>query len=247
MINAINLPKLRNPEYIQFQKDYLGIVLTNDPRLLNVQRPYDALVTHVGVLESIFVTEQGSAITEDISALDLRRDRALTGFTGMVNALTYHFKPETAKQAETVNRVLAKYGGSIARQNYQAETAIITNLADDLTNKADVAAAIAALNLGDWQRELEQANTAFNAAYLQRTQARGAVSKDTMFDKRAKTNEAFYKLRNFIDSYFTLNEGAAPYDKVTNELNALIDQYNTMMAGRQDGEKEDAPETPPAV
>ena len=50
------------------------------------------------------------------------------------------------------------------------------------------------------------------------------------------------KLRNFIDSYFTINEGAEPYNTTTNQLNALVDQYNVMMAGR--GGKDETPPPP---
>lgn len=246
MIIAIDLPKLRNAEYIQYVKDYLSIIQSNNPATLNVEAQYNTVKDMLATLEAIFITEQGSAITQDIGSIDLRRDSAITGFTMMVNAFIYHFDPATAKHAGTINRQLAKYGSSIARQNYQAETTIIDNLLADLTNKPDVDAAMAALNLTGWKKELEQANTAFNAAYLQRTQQIGAASKDTLFAKRLETNTAYYKLRDFIDSYYTINEAAEPYSKTTNELNALIEQYNTMMAGRVGDNKEEPPAPPTA-
>jgi len=245
MINAIELPRLRNAEYIQFHKDFLAIVRANNPALLGVQQQHDAVQTLLEVLEDIFVTEQGSAITADVSIQDARRDQAITGFTSMVSAYTYHFNPVTAKQAETINRQIAKYGTGIARQNYQAETAIIDNLLSDLATKPDVAAAVTALNLGAWQTELEQANAAFNAAYLQRTQEIGALGKDKLLAKRQETNDGYYRLRSFLDSYYTINEGVAPWGKTCDELNALIEQYNSMMAGRGTGEKGE--ETPVEV
>ena len=246
MITAINLPKLRNAEFIQFIKNCLNIIQANNPATLRVQAQYDSLQGMLTVLEDLFLTEQGSAITEDVSAIDTRRDRAVTGFSLMANALTYHFDPVIAKHAETIKRLVDKYGGGIARENYQAETAIIDNLVADL-NKPDAITAMAALNLDGWKKEMEQANKAFNDAYLLRTQQLGAVSKDKLLAKRLETNEVYYKLRNFIDSYYTINEGAGPYNKTTNELNALIDQYNTMMAGRVGGGDKDEPPTPPAV
>jgi hypothetical protein len=180
-----------------------------------------------------------------VSAIDTRRDRAVTGFSLLVNALTYHFDPVIAKHAETLKKLVDKYGGGIARENYQAETAIIDNLVADL-NKPEAVAAMAALNLDGWKKEMELANKAFNDAYVLRTQQLGAASKDKLFAKRLETNEVYYKLRNFIDSYFTINEGAEPYNKTTNELNALIDQYNTMMAGRVGNEKDETPVPPTA-
>ena len=243
MINAIKLVNLRNAEFIQFIKTVLAIILSNGPAALNVQPQYNAVQALLAMLENLFITEQASAITETVAELDARRDKAISGIVLMVNAFTFHFNPETAKQAETLKKLLENYGNGIARENYQAETAIIDNLAADLTNKPEMAAAVAALNLADWQKEMEQANTAFDAAYLLRTQELGAANTDTILVKRQETNEAYYKLRNFIDSYHTINEGAAPFGKTTNELNALIDQYNTMMAGRA-ADGKDAPATP---
>ena len=246
MITSIDLAKLRNAEYIQFIKGFSALVLSNDPAALKVQAQYNLLQTQLASLEAIFVTEQGSAITEEVSALDLRRDRAVTGFGLLVTALTYHFNPDTAKQAETLKKLVDKYGGGIARENYQAETAIIDNLVADLDNKPEMAAALAALQLGDWKKEMATANAAFDTAYMQRTKELGAASKDTLLALRAATNEAWYKLRDFIVSFYTINEAAEPYNKTINELNAHIDQYNTMMAGRLSNGKDKGKDEPPA-
>lgn len=246
MIIGIDLNKLRNPEYIQYIKSFLAIVLSNGTAALNVQLQYDNVQAIVAVLEALFILEKGSAITADVSALDARRDKAISGFALMVNALTYHFNPDIAKQAEMLKKLIEKYGSGIARENYQAETAIIDNLNADLTDKPEMAGAVDALGLKDWKIEMAAANTAFDAAYLLRTQQLGAASKDTLLAKRQETNNAYYKLRDFINSYYIINNGAAPYGKTSNELNALIEQYNTMMAGRL-GNDEDTPPAPPTA
>lgn len=245
MITSIDLNKLRNPEYIQYIKGFSAIIQSYGPDALKVQPQYDEVQNLVTSLEDIFITETASPITEEVSALDDRRDRAVTGFGLMVNALTYHVNPQTARHAETLKKLVDKYGGGIARENYQAETAIIDNLVADLDSKPEMGTAVAALELIEWKKEMQQANTAFDAAYMQRTKELGAASKDTLLAKRAETNNAYYKLRDFINSYYTINEGADIYSKTTNELNALIAQYNTMMAGRlgNPGEQPPAPPT----
>lgn len=246
MITGIKLPLLRNSEFIQFIKDFLGISLKNKPEALNVQTEYDNLVGELAQLEALYVKEQGNALTESIAGLDTRRDRAMLGIAGVVNGFTYHFDAETAKHADNLGRQIGQYGSGIAKENYQAETAIIDNLLTDLTNKPELDAAINALQLKAWVTELTTANTAFNEAYLQRTQQLGAVNPTTLLAKRVAVNTAYYELRDFIDSYFTINKGAEPYKKVTAELNALIEQYNTMMAGRLGNEKGGG-DVPPTV
>jgi len=244
MITGIELPRLRNAEYIQFIENCLALTQANDPVALNVQAQYDDLLYMLVMLEGLFVTEKGSDITDDVSALDTRRDRAITGFSLLINGYTYYFDPVTAKHADTLKRQIEQYGSRIAKGNYQAETAIIDNLLNDLNTKPELADAIAALHLKDWKAELQAANVAFNAACLLRTQQLGAATKDRLFAKRQETNEAYYKLRDFINSYYTIHEGAEPYSKATDELNALIDQYNTIMATRlNNGKEEPVPAT----
>lgn len=245
MITGIKLPLLRNSEFIQFIKDFLSIALKNDPAKLLVQEQYDALQQLLAQLEQLFVKEQGSALTEQVGLLDARRDGAITGIAAAANAYSYYFEPEIAKHAENLSRQVGQYGNGIARENYQAETAIIDNLLADLNNKPELAAAIDALRLRAWRDELAAANTAFNESYLQRTQELGGANPTTVLAKRQEMYTAYYELRDFIDSYFTIKKGAEPYSKVTAELNALVDQYNTMMAGRVGNEKETA-DAPPA-
>jgi hypothetical protein len=246
MIKGITLPLLRNSEFIQYIKDFLSITLKNDPAALKVKGEYDNLLLQSAALEALYVKEQGSALTESIAMLDARRDRAMLGIAGVVNGFTYHFDAETAQHAENLARQIGQYGGSITKENYQAETAIIDNLLSDFTNKPELEAAIGALQLKAWRDELSTANKAFNETYLQRTQQLGATDPATMLTKRVEVNTAYYELRDFINSYFTINKGAEPYKKAAAGLNALVDQYNTMMAGRLAGDKEE-PVVPPTT
>ena len=245
MITGIKLPLLRNSEFIQFIKDFLSIAQKNDPAKLNVQQQYDALQQQLAQLEQLFVKEQGSALTELIAALDGRRDKAINGIIALANAYTYYFDPEIAKHAENLARQIGQYGSGIAKENYQAETAVIDNLLADFNKKPELAAAIDALRLKAWCNELATANTAFNDSYLQRTQELGGADPTTVLAKRQEMYTVYFELRDFIDSYFIIKKGAEPYSKATAELNALVDQYNTMMAGRVGHEKEGA-DAPPA-
>jgi hypothetical protein len=241
MITGIELARLRNSEYIQFIKDTLSITLANNPVTLNVKPQFDNLQLGLTSLEALFVTEQGSAITEQVTAQDYRRDNAITGISALINAYTFHFDPIIVTHAKNLNWQIGQYGNGVARENYQSETAIITGIITDFNTKPDLIAAVTALQLTAWKNELEAANTAFNVAYLQRTQQIGTASPETILATRQETNAKYYEMKDFINSYFTINKGAAPYDKVTGELNALIDQYNTTLAKRNTEPKEIPP------
>lgn len=235
MINSINLSNLRNPEFLQFSNDFLGIVQLNDPAALNVKAEFDDFTKVTNTIDALFKADRGSLITDELQAMDLRRDTAITGITGYVQSLTYHFNPITRQHAVTLAANLANYDAGVAKQNYQAETAIIKSILTDWTEKPALKAAIEALNIADWQAELADANTAFNSKYLARTQELGAASPDTIKEKRQEATTAYYTLRDFISSHYILAKGAEPYKKAVNELNALITQYNNLLAGRRGG------------
>jgi Family of unknown function (DUF6261) len=71
----------------------------------------------------------------------------------------------------------------------------------------------------------------FKQKYLERTQEYGAANPDTLKAKREEAVVAYYELRKFIDANSVLHPGAA-YEKLINELNALIDQYIALLNTR---------------
>jgi len=234
MINSLMLNSLRNSEFTQYMADTLKIVAANDPATLNITDVYNTLLTANRDLEALFKAERGSAMTDVIIALDARRDNAISGMRLFINALTYHFDDAIRTSAELLDRNLSLYGPGIARENYQSETAILNKILADWTTKPEFAAAVSALQLTAWKAELDTANQAFNTQYLARnTEMGAAVPDNTVKDKRLITTNAYYQLRDFINSHYTISNQAAPYKKVVNELNALIDQYTALLNGRK--------------
>lgn len=232
MINSIPLQTLRNGEFLQFISDILGIVSLNDPAQLQVSGQFTQLQAEYVSLQELFKTDRSNPVTEEIIALDIRRDEAVTGISVLVNAFTYHFNPVLRNPAKLLQANLKLYGAGIARDNYMSETATISSIAGDWKNKPELQAAVSSLQVGDWLTELEQANTAFNTRYISRTQEIGAISPDSIKQKRVNVANAYYALRDHIDAYFTINQGAEPFAKAGNEINALVDQYNALLAGR---------------
>jgi hypothetical protein len=245
MINAIHLSSLRNAEYLQFQKDILGIVGRNSPATLNVQQRFDTTHSKLTEMESLFKKVMASEITADLLALDERRDKAITGISQVVMGYTYHYDEALRKAAEHLDINIKLYGTAIARMNYQAETTTITALLNDWNTKPELTNAAATLGLGNWKEELENANHLFNSRYLDRTQEMGAANPDSLKSKRGEMNEAYYGLRDRIDALHTLADAEpSAYTLVIGQLNALIEQYNNLIAGR--GNNTAPPDVPPA-
>ncbi len=234
MIIGLSLSKLRNSEFSQFNTDTLEIIKRNDPIALQVQEAYDSLKAENDVLVNLMKPQKGSVYTAQVETADDRRDVAITGLNLVVGGLTYHFDVTTRNHAVTLLRSLTQYGGaSLARENYQSETAGINSMLADWTNKPKLTAAITGLNLDAWKAELAQANKIFNDLYLSRAEE---ASNGIPANVRAKRNDMvkkYYKLRDLIASHHVIKNGAAPYGTTVSQLNALIDKYNQLLAARR--------------
>jgi hypothetical protein len=244
MIYAIDLLKLRNAEYLQFQNDVVGIVGRNSPANLNVQQRYDAMNSKLVEMESLFKKAMASEATAELLAIDERRDKAIVGISQLVSGYTYHYDESLRKAATHLNTNLKLYGAGIAKMNYQAETTTITALLNDWNTKPELTYAATTLGLNAWKEELQNANHLFNSRYLDRTQEMGNANPESLKSKRGEMNEAYYSLRDRIDALHTITETEpSAYTPVISQLNALIDEYNQTIARR--GNSTETPDEPP--
>lgn len=232
MIDSILLQTLRNGVYLQFLTDILTIVLKNNPDNLQARTAYGALRSATDDTEKLFKLSQGSPITEEITALDLRRDRAISGIAALANGFGFSSDAVVGQHAKTLSDHLALFGTAIAGDNYQSETASIRNIVNDYNTKPALQQALTALQMDSWKTELEASNNAFNDAYIARSEELGGASPDNLKAKRTLANAAYYKLRDTINAHFTLTDGSEPYATVTQTINALVAQYNVLANGR---------------
>jgi len=244
-MNAIELKLLRNAEYLQYVKDYLGIINLNNPEQLGIDAKLTILTTKTTELEALYKKALASDKTQELLLLDERRDSAINGIYYFLLGYTYHYEADQKHKAQLLLTNMALYGSGIARLNYQTETATVNNLLRDWENKPDLADAITTFGLSSWVNELKAANEEFNTKYLLRTQEYGDASPETIKSKREETNAAYYALRDRIDALHLLVETPpSPYATVINQLNALTDQYNKLLVNRTDSSSQETPENP---
>ena len=246
MIEAIELQRLRNDEHLQMFKDVATLTSQNDPTALKIKAQYDALVQKNNELDALYKTQTASELTKELELLDEKRDRAITGLVLIADGYQYHFDPNVSKAAIRLSDNFKLYGGSIYRQNLQAETNIISSIINDLEGKPELAAAVTLLGLTAWKNELKTNNSLFGTTYLKRTVQYSEVSKETLAAKREETNQVYYKLRQHIEANATLDEGNVGYTKLINQINALIQQYNLVLEKRKKNEEE-TPDVPPST
>jgi hypothetical protein len=232
MINAIKLQALRNGEYIQLMLDIVKIIDKKGPDTLQVAEEYTALKDEVAELETLFKIAQGNLITDELIALDARRDNAITGIQAMVTAFTYSTLPEQKQAAQQLELHLGTFGSNIARDNYQSQTTVIRNIIDDWTMQPNLQAAVSILNLGSWLSELEAANTLFADKYLDRAEESGRATPESIRLRRETTNTVYYALRDRLNAFWVILKGAEPYGSTIQFINGLTTYYNSLLNRR---------------
>ncbi len=235
MINSIELARLRNGEYSQLMQDVLNITRENDPALMKVSAQFTALEAVAAEVESLFKVPTGSVITAELERLDVQRDNALTGIISLIRGNTYSEDPVIKKHADTLQMHLEIFGKDITKDSYQSETSTIRNIIADWDAQPDLKIALNALNLHNWRVALETANTTFAEYYLMRAKQQGFNITESLKAKRLQANEAYYALRDMLNAYFVIQDGAEPYKSVVAYINGLLTNYTDVLSRRQGG------------
>ena len=243
MIDAIDLMRLRNGEFLQFATNFSALVESNDPIALNVLKQHNNFKVAISVIEPLFKVERVNAFTQQLVLFDERRDKAITGLTTVIDGFCFHFNVLVAQAAKRLAADLQLFGTGVARQNYPAETASINGIISDWETKPELVAALDILGIEDWKDELKAANQVFDQKYLERVKEYGAANADTLKAKREETTNVYYELRKYLDANSVLHN-SPDYEKTIKELNALIGQYNTLLNARL---KEPVIKTAPVV
>ena len=247
-MNAIDLSRFRNGEMITFGRNYVKIIGLNDANLLKVADETDKLNEIINQIDQLFLISQKSQLTTDIEILDTTRDHYVTGILNVISGHIYNFKPAFAQAAAILTSALSIYGGAtaIAELNYGMETAQIDSMVKDVLGKPALLDAAKILGIEDWFSELDKLNKSFDDKYIARTQELGNASLDNIKGLRETAMTYYYELRDMLDSQYIINKKTDPWKKTVNELNALIDQYVTLIDRRKPGKDEEVP-TPPVV
>lgn len=242
-MNTLKIEKLRNGEFIAVGKDFISFIEAANPATLGLGAAYSSFKSSWEELDKYFMLERGSILTDDLIALDNRRDDALVGIRTVAEGYGRHFDVASKGASERILACIDKYGSAIHRQNFLAETETIRNLVQDFENDVPVKNALTALGLTAWVAELKDANNAFNQTYLQRTQEASERPDESMATRRKPAIEVYRTLVKTIDAKNILDPSAA-LTSLMGSLNALIDKYNQVIANR--GGSKDKPEPPAA-
>lgn len=231
MFLSIYLTHLRNNEFIQFMKNFLGILNEKDLEALKLKSKTDNLAALLVSMTSLYKPDLGSQLTKNLQEDDERRDTALIGIQTVITAYTYHFDAETKESADLLAATLKKYGTGISKQNYQGETATINSIIEEWKREEVFVNAINKLTLADWLIELDTSNTRFNTNYMNRAKEDSEAPEVKIVDLRKQIVEAYRELSNRVNAFATIGE-VQTYSDIIKRSNSIIEKYNAVVNAR---------------
>lgn len=248
MFITINFRALTNPEFQQFIKLLVEKATEAGVDALKIKSPHDLLVANLQKLESALNQEKANEETKIIQALDGERDDYYVGLSFLVNGFALAKDPAKKEAAQLVRLFLKSQGKNVARQNYQAETAILNNVVKTLGTEAKYTAAMTTLGLQSWVTDIDTANQAFEARFKSRNTSLSLDDAGPAFGELRKESmpliERFFGL--ITSRYNTAVEDAQPtqgYQNLINEINTLIESFIPYTLPKN---KDDKNPTPPA-
>jgi len=181
-------------------------------------------------LAQAFKPDRGSDLTALLTEYDQRRDDAVVCISLTAQAFSNHFDPRKREAAANVLATINKYGKSLHRLNYQAETSVLLNLHADLL-AAPLAADIEELHMTAVVAEMKESNSLFNDAFLNRVQESAA---DEQVAAGQLIQEAIVHYRTLvahINAYNTINP-SEQYSMLLKQLSELAAKYNSSTTSR---------------
>ncbi len=232
MLAPTNLIFLRKEEMIELLRSTVDICEKNDPSALHIDTRVAPVKNMVTRLDDALIYEREKEFTKELDELDRNRDEAVTGLRYGFLMNTYHKDAEVKAAAQLLLDRIDSYGGSIARMNYESESAAIHNLIDDLETEQALKAALQKVELQHWADHLKVTNQKFRTLYNDRIEVESKYDKTSFTTIKPEAIAAYTELVNRIKAYIELDENDT-YTPLQKELATLAERYQQIITYRK--------------
>ena len=225
MLKTPHFNRYRNSQHIQFIQAVINVCEKYNPDTLHVKAPFDAFKSHYETMKSVFVTAQGSTITEGLENQDIIRDELYMGLKYAIFAYTKHYNEEKISAATALTAHIKKYGSGIPNLEYNAETAVLKDLISGIETDAELTAHTVLLGIDDWFAQLKASNDEFNRLYELRTEKESQKTKLKLKALRDESVKLYRTLAEYLHAASIMHP-APVFEQAEDELNKYIEQYN---------------------
>lgn len=221
--------RAKNAQHVQFATDVLAAVTEEVATAQGFASQRSAFATATTAEQDCFKVSRKYVDTTEVASRDSVRDNVALFYRGIarVNA-EYGLTAETRKAGQLVFD-LFNNAGDVVRMDYASETATLTDLVGKM-RETMYAEALTAIGIESAPDDIEEANDAFNAIYLQRSAAeRDRAFAADMKTLRPATDEAFDALAYAINALFAVNEMVTNDEGKRTALTKVIDDVNAIV------------------
>ena len=240
MIKKFSLDKSRVMEFFQAMTNVKNFLAKENLQTLQLEKTAQIFNEKLSAYDEALAPVKKSDLTQKIQELDTQRDNLLSGFSAHLKAFQ-HFPEEASREAaKRLLTLLEKFGKNIQDRPLQEETAIITNLLQDIA-QPQPAQDLQKIGAAPWIDALEVANTTLEQHHNSRTEQQSTIEAGRTKAARQELAEAFRNLVQTINALALIN-GKEPYTNLANAINQVVKNTNLSSAKADKGK--DTPSTP---
>ena len=222
----VKYKSLRNGEAVGLYRNVVIAVNAADATKLQLKVEVKELDQANTTVDLSFNGVYSSKFTEQLLALDARRDDDIVGIRLAAKSAQLNRNPEWVKAGKIVLKGFDKYGSSIEKETNRVETTIVRNICDDAVNVADFKEALEVLGLTEWVAAMNVTNNEFEKKFEERG-GEFATTKSKVSASQAVINAkmAYDKLLKNIEARNTLDT-TGKYTALIDEINKIIKDAN---------------------
>ncbi|MDR2906682.1 MAG: DUF6261 family protein [Bacteroidales bacterium] len=230
IINRFSYANLRNEVHVQLHENFIALVAKHKVEELGIKAIYDPYVRLFDDEKSALDRIIKSDLTDEILALDAKRDQLFRGFVDAVKSGLNHYDATKVAGAERINFILARYG-NIAARPLDQETAAINDLIRELQESPTSEQALA-LGVGEWVKYLFEANEEFEELMRLRYSETAKRPTINMRQTRGSVDKLFRAMLDLLEALIMVN-GNEDFKTFIAELNAVMQRYENILASQK--------------
>jgi hypothetical protein len=225
-----------NERWFSAHLEFGRLIVRATPEKLGIEKIYPAYEKLVAMADELLEQISKSKHTARLKTLDKQRDDTVNGFKAAVRALLKSIN-ESKKDAATSLNILLNGYGNIAKLDYDAESASIYNLVQDLEGK--YAQDVVSAELTDWVTELKRLNKLFTDTASVRHDEKAEKPEGKLVEIRREVDQSLSRILTVIEAT-TYTAPTTELNDFVTRLNVLIRSYRTLAAqdkGRRNAKK----------
>jgi len=232
LVDPITLSRLRNDEHFLLHTECIRIIDEAGASPLDVVSEFEIYRELFRKVDDAQLKIVKSDLTEKILEADRKRDDIYRGLVDQTRSYKRH-PLQTHKDAATRLSILFDTYGNVTRKTYNAQTAAIINLVQDLSGnyRPDVEF----LGLDIWVEQLEALNGEVDALTGRRYDQNAGKSEVSLRDAREELDAAYYVIIERINAGVIAYRNVVPYPLCVRLLNEVLLKYNNTITRRSGG------------